>query len=223
MNPNTPFTCCEDKKRKFDNSTKNTAGVDGLDRSIKRFDFPLLVLNQHKCVLKGGLWSGQIHICPIEGLSTETASVLHGHTTTVTSIVSTANERTVITGSKSGDVIVWSYIFGSVGCNANNWIIRSHKCDHESQVSHIHINEDMNMYLTSSLDGSVKLYNLWNDSFIRCFQHPKLSPVHSAVLTQAPLPACCFFSREDHHWYAYSLNNPGHMLEKQKEECSHMI
>jgi hypothetical protein len=33
----------------------------------------------------------------------------------------------------------------------------------------------------------------------------------------------CFFSREDHYWYAYSLNNPHHMLEKQKEECSHMI
>lgn len=90
-------------------------------------------------------------------------------------------------------------------------------------VSQIHINEDMNMYLTCSFDGSVQLYNLATDRFLRAFRHPKLSPLHAAVLTQTPLPACCFFSREDHYWYAYSLNNPGHMLEKQREECSHMI
>jgi len=58
MNPNAPFTCCEDKKRKFDNSTKGLAGIDNQDRSIKRFDFPLLILSKQKCVLKGGLWSG---------------------------------------------------------------------------------------------------------------------------------------------------------------------
>jgi hypothetical protein len=89
MNPMTPFTCCEDKKRKFDPSTKASNGIDGLDRSIKRFDFPLLVLNTQKCVLKGGLWSGHIHICPIEGLNNEPSSILHGHSSTVTSIVST--------------------------------------------------------------------------------------------------------------------------------------
>jgi hypothetical protein len=89
MNPNTPFTCCEDKKRKFDNSTKLGVGLDGQDRSIKRFDFPLLVMNNQKCVLKGGLWSGQIHICPIDGISNEPHSILNGHQSTVTSIVCT--------------------------------------------------------------------------------------------------------------------------------------
>ena len=120
-------------------------------------------------------------------------------------------------------MIVWAYTFGSVGCSTANWNIRTHKSDHQSQVSFIFISEDMNMYLTCSLDGSVCLYNLWTDAFIRAFHHPKLSPLHSAVLTASPLAACCFFSREDHHWYSYSLNNPGHMLEKQREECSHMI
>ena len=129
----------------------------------------------------------------------------------------------MITGSKSGDVIVWSYTYGATGSTPANWTVKGHKCDHESQITLIHINEDMNMYLTSSLDGSVNLYNLWTDKYLRTFHHPKLSPIHSAVLSQTPLPAVCFFSREDHYWYAYSLNNPHHMLEKQKEECSHMI
>ena len=45
LNPYTPFTCCEDKKRKFDPTTKSPNGLETLDRSIKRFDFPLLVLH----------------------------------------------------------------------------------------------------------------------------------------------------------------------------------
>jgi hypothetical protein len=43
LNPNTPFTCCEDKKRKFDNQTK-FQGLDLYDRSIKRFEFPLIIM-----------------------------------------------------------------------------------------------------------------------------------------------------------------------------------
>ena len=33
LNPNTPFTCCEDKKKKFDNKTK-IMGIEQYDRSV---------------------------------------------------------------------------------------------------------------------------------------------------------------------------------------------
>jgi hypothetical protein len=39
------------------------------------------------------------------------------------------------------------------------------------------------MYLSCSFDGSVLVYNFWTNTLIRRFEHPKLSPVHSAVLT----------------------------------------
>jgi hypothetical protein len=90
-------------------------------------------------------------------------------------------------------------------------------------VSSIFINEEMNMYLTASLDGSTNLYNLYDDTYFRTFTHPNLSPVSACVLSLTPLPCVAFYSREDHHWYSYSLNNPKKMLEKQREDCSHMI
>ena len=77
------------------------------------------------------------------------------------------------------------------------------------------------MYVTSSFDGTCNVYNLWSDAFIRTFKHPTFAPITSVVITQTPLPACCFYSREDHFWYSYSLN--GHFLDKQREECSHII
>ena len=94
-------------------------------------------------------------------------------------------------------------------------------CDHEAMITAIHVNEDLGMYITCSYDGTINLYNLWTDKFFRQFRHPKLAPIHAAILTQAPLPACCFFSREDHLWYSVSLN--GHFLEKAREESGHII
>lgn len=70
LNPNTPFTCCEDKKKKFDNKTKYH-GIEIYDRSIKKFDFPFLILSSYKCIMRGGFWGGKIAICPIEGVSHE--------------------------------------------------------------------------------------------------------------------------------------------------------
>lgn len=82
LNPNTPFTLCEDKKRKYDSKTRtSTSGIDQYDRSIRKFEFPLLVLTQvSKCVLRGGFWGGRIAISPIEGLSNEGVSQMpQGH------------------------------------------------------------------------------------------------------------------------------------------------
>lgn len=50
-------------------------------------------------------------------------------------------------------------------------------------ISYIHINEEMCLYLTCSLDGTANLHNLWSDKLIRSFIHPKLAPIHSGILT----------------------------------------
>jgi WD40 repeat protein len=110
----------------------------------------------------------------------------------------------IISGSKNGDVVVWVH---NPGQNPDsNWTVRKHMDDHESQVANIHINEDMCLYITSSFDGTANLYNFWTDSLIRTFKHPNLSPIHSVILSQNPLPALAFYSREDHHWYSFSIN-----------------
>jgi WD40 repeat protein len=151
---------------------------------------------------------------------------MHGHSSTVTAMAATKDERVVISGSKSGEVIVWAWQ-PDMAVTSNpqlGWHVRKQRCDHEAMVSFIYISEDMGMYLTSSFDGSASLYNLHSDVHLRTFHHPQLAPLHSALLTSTPLPAMCMFSRDDHHWYSYSLNNPYHLLEKQREDsCSHII
>jgi hypothetical protein len=75
LNPNTPFTLCEDKKRKFDHKTRS-GFIDHYDRSIRKFEFPFLIMTNGpvKCVLRGGFWGGKILICPIEGTTSNSAA-----------------------------------------------------------------------------------------------------------------------------------------------------
>lgn len=65
LNPQTPFTCCEDKKKKYYCKTMFN-GIEMYDTSIKKFDFTMLILKEAKCILRGGFWDGKIVVCPID-------------------------------------------------------------------------------------------------------------------------------------------------------------
>jgi hypothetical protein len=86
----------------------------------------------------------------------------------------------------------------------------------------------MCLFVTSSLDGNVNMYNLWTASPIRTFSHPTQLAVHSAILAQNPIPICAFFSRDDHYWYAFTINGAPIVnsdIEKKAryEESSHIV
>ena len=70
LNPTTPFTCCEDRKKKYDSRTKQGV-LEMYDRSIKRFDFPMLILMLGKLIIRGGFWDGKLLACPFEGQNTD--------------------------------------------------------------------------------------------------------------------------------------------------------
>lgn len=65
LNPTTPFTCCEDRKKKYDSKTK-IGGLDMYDRSVKKFDFPMHILMNGRYIVKGGFWDGKLIACPFE-------------------------------------------------------------------------------------------------------------------------------------------------------------
>ena len=105
QNPTISFSLGSDKKSKF-NGYEHSNGMDQVDRSSKRFDFPMTITNQGSYVVKGGYWDGKIVFSPVEG-TTATHFELSDHKTTVTAIACDKNDNTLITGTKTGDVIVW--------------------------------------------------------------------------------------------------------------------
>lgn len=65
-NPSTPFSLGSDKKSVF-NGRERENGFDMVDRSIKRFDYPMTIMNSGSYVCKGGFWDGKVVFCPVEG------------------------------------------------------------------------------------------------------------------------------------------------------------
>jgi len=172
INPSTPFTCGEEKKKKYDNRTK-FCGLDLYDRSIKKFDFPILLLNNGKYIVRGGFWDGKIAVSPLDNELTVTYGFHHS---TVTVLVADQSEKTVISGSKGGDVIVWH-----VPQSDHIWVVKRHLSDHDGQVSSIVIRDDMAVFVTASLDGTANLYSLCSVKLVRTFKHPQLSPIYSVI------------------------------------------
>jgi len=71
------------------------------------------------------------------------------------------------------------------------------------------------MFATSSHDGTVNLYNLYQATLQRSFKHPNLAPIYSVVIAQSPVALVAFFSREDHLWNAFSINGK-HLTDLRK-------
>ena len=80
--------------------------MDQIDRSFKKFDYPMTISKDGNFIIKGGYWDGRVIFCPVEGCSV-TQFELTDHKTTVTVLACDQNEQTFITGTKTGEVIVW--------------------------------------------------------------------------------------------------------------------
>ena len=104
-NQSTPFSLGGDKKTRY-NPQIVSGGVDQIDRSIKKYDQPIVILGEGRYVVRGGFWDGKLAFCPVEG-SQDPELSLHGHRSTVSAIALDETEQIMITGTKTGDVIIW--------------------------------------------------------------------------------------------------------------------
>ena len=95
----------------------------------------------------------------------------------------------LISGTKSGEVIVWrDHNFDCMlspapgQASSNPWVIFKVLNDHDRQIASVFINECMGMFVTGSYDGTANLYNLHTAKCLRTFRHPTLAPIYSAVI-----------------------------------------
>lgn len=95
-------------------------------------------------------------------------------------------EHTLVSGTKSGEVIVWRN--SNFDCLFEGpsqtcpWVKIKHLNEHSKMVTHIFISDEMNLFCTSSMDGTIFMHNLWTADLIRSFQHPHFSPVNKCVI-----------------------------------------
>jgi hypothetical protein len=65
QNPQISFSLGSDRLQKF-NGRDFDKGIDQVDRSTKKLDYPMIITKDGNYVAKGGFWDGKIIFCPIE-------------------------------------------------------------------------------------------------------------------------------------------------------------
>jgi WD40 repeat protein len=112
----------------------------------------------------------------------------------------------IITGSKLGDVIVWKFNAELTNNPAQAMQKLRQFFDHDEVVTSIFIHQEMQMFATSSSDGSCNLYSLMKLELLRCFKHPFINPLSTVVLSYQPLASVAMFSTFDRTWISFSIN-----------------
>ena len=65
-----------------------------------------MILNEGKHVVRGGYWDGRVVFSEVDA-PVDRSSELRAHHSSVSAMAIDSREQVLITGSKSGDVIIW--------------------------------------------------------------------------------------------------------------------
>ncbi|CAK67234.1 unnamed protein product (macronuclear) [Paramecium tetraurelia] len=210
-----PFQCGLEREKQFNFEKPQTELFNIWDVSAQLSSYPMLVFNQGKLFICGGYHLGKLIII---GDNNQIIDIYQLHTATITTLASDKKESMIISGDKSGHVILWNV-------DKQKDIYKLHaKCmyfDHQNQINCIYVSTSMKLFATGCTGGYIYLYNLYNGQLMRSFVHPNKNPINSIVMSNRPLFCIVFYSAYDHQIYCYSIN--GFLLEVQPEQSSSLI
>mmetsp|Transcript_11172 Transcript_11172/g.9550 ORF Transcript_11172/g.9550 Transcript_11172/m.9550 type:complete len:269 (-) Transcript_11172:505-1311(-) len=211
---NSPFKCGIEKEKTINIRRGKNDFYDYTDPYISYENFPVVFLNMGKIAAAGGYWDGRLNLH-----STENDSIIdtyYNHTETITCLISDDKENFLISGTKSGECILWE-----ISPELTKLSPKFHFFDHDNRINHIFISKELKLFATASDDGKINIYNYVIGKLMRTIHHPDKLPIKTVALTSSPLPSVLFFSDEDRSLYSYSIN--GRLLEQLVEESQHMM
>ena len=182
-------------------------------------DFPLVIYDNWRYLLKGGFWDGRIEFNNLisdqkeESLS-NTIFNIFGCCITVMEM--TKNENYLLCGTKEGLLLYLNIDKAKIKLKNNLFI-------HSKPIISISINDELNMFATSSKDGYIMLFTLPSFNLIRSIYIPSLFKDESefiyadnVFLSNFPLPSITVFINKKKMFKTFTIN--GHFMQDLKEE-----
>ncbi|CAD8199091.1 unnamed protein product [Paramecium octaurelia] len=209
----TPFTFAAEKERQMNFAKPQGETFMLLDPIVYLSSHPILILNQGKLFLCGGYLLGRLIAI---GENNQISDVYQFHTSTITKLITDKKESMVISGDKTGHVILWKIDKSTYKLQVQRMYFQ-----HQNPINCIYVSNNMKLFATGCAGGSINVYNLYTGSLLRSFTHPNKLTINSILLSSRPLFCIVFFSAQDHKIYSYSIN--GFFLEVQTETCFSII
>ena len=133
-------------------------------------NIPIVIYHNEKYIIKGGFWDSRLEI---NSLQVETdkkekdeqisKNIFIPNCGPIIILKMTSNEKLLFCGTKYGNIIIF---------NVNGPILEKSKIlyNHSGSITSISLNENLNMFASSSIDGYIHLYTLPSFTMVRSIQ-----------------------------------------------------
>ena len=193
---------------------------------------PMVFYNEGRNVALGGYYNGNILVQNVdENIDDKKAKVKYTtiHPTNeyspIVQMVINNSDNFVICGNTLGTI----YIYIINQNNKSEWTLYKTLHDHQSEITSISINENLNIFITCSRDGYCMLYTLPNCHQINSFRitdklfsnevndnSDKIYYPNISIISHTPLPCIVFYIELRQSLSVFSIN--GHFIKEKKIE-----
>ena len=215
---------------------ENTSSIYAPCYPISLNNIPIIIYNKEKYIIKGGFWDSHLEInsLQIEGDKKEkdkdehiSKTIFAPYCGPIIILKMTSDEKLLLCGTKDGNIIIF---------NVNGPFLEKNKIlyHHSGPITSISINENLNMFASSSIDGYIHLYTLPSFTIVRSIQICKKIKydikdydyekskkneflyADNIFLSSNPLPSITIYILTKRVFKTYSIN--GEFLKEVKEE-----
>ena len=186
--------------------------------NISSINFPIILYNKNKYMIKGGFWDGRIEINSLIIDSKEKSyakNILYTEEGPIIVMQMTTDEKMLICGTKTGNIICFSV-------NGLSLNIIKKLYYHSDEITSININDNLNMFATSSLDGYVNLHILPSFELVRSFNVNSYYENESnfyfsdnIFLSSSPLACITIYISSKRIFRSFTIN--GEFIEESQE------
>ena len=159
-------------EKKYIHKYENCSSIYAANYQINSIESPMIIYNNNKLVLKGGFWDGRIEINSIDSDSKEnniSSIIFPWHDKPIVCLEMSKDEKLLLCGAKDGSIFAYE-VNGKI-LNFKDIIY-----SHTDEITSIFINDTLNMFASTSLDGYIMIYILPSMKLVRAIHISSLKP-----------------------------------------------
>ena len=185
---------------------------------INNTDFPLIIYDNWKYLLKGGFMDGRIEFNTLNNEQKEEtfSRTFFNDLGCINIMEINSKENILLCGTNDGNLLYFNI-------DKNKIEFKGNKNIHTEPIISISINDNLNMFATSSKDGYIMLYTLPSFNLIRSIYIPNLFKdeaeflyADNIFLSNHPLPCITIYISKKKIFKAFTIN--GNWIGDIKEE-----
>ena len=178
-------------------------------------DKNIIFFNNNKKVIIGGFYDGKILIVCTEPKIIQDELIPFEEEVPIISIAMNKSEEYLFLGNSNGNIKIYK-IHDDISKWKNLYLIS----DQFSSITHIDCNDELNLWLSTSINGYINLYTLPLCKLIRSIKLPT-NKCNYSFLSASPLPSIVTITEEYNdekisEIFVYSIN--GYLIIRQKEQ-----